>query len=107
MGDLADKLEYYKNKSLEELMFIAPKWAYGKNSSQILDYTLKGPSKEYTVVLVKTLNLINHSIFADVSLESLYTGNEKNDMRITRILLRWDNNEFVDPPTILSCSWPE
>lgn len=95
-----DKLEYYQSKSLEQLKLITPKWAYGKNRSKILDYVFKGRDKEYTVFLVKTSTLINNSIFSDVSLDSLYTGVEKNDMRITRILSRWDNNEFVDPPTV-------
>lgn len=100
MGNLADKLEHYKNKPIEELMSITPKWAYGKNRNKILDFALKGSNKEYTIVLVKTSHLIDSSIFSDINFDSLYTGEEKNDMRITRILSRWDNNAFVDPPTV-------
>jgi hypothetical protein len=95
-----DKLEYYRSKSLEQLKLIAPKWAYGKNRSKILDCVLKGRDKEYTVFVVKTSTLIDNSRFSDVSFDSLFTGVEKNDMRITRILSRWDNNKFVDPPTV-------
>ncbi|WP_300567282.1 hypothetical protein [Flavobacterium sp.] len=97
---MLDKLEYYQSKSLEQLKLITPKWAYGKNRGKILDSVLKGKDKEYTIFVVKTSKLIAYSSFSDVSLDSLYTGKEKNDMRITRILSRWDNNEFVDPPTI-------
>ncbi len=95
-----EKLEFYRSKSLEQLKLIAPKWAFGKNKSKTLDCVLKGRNKEYTVFVVKTSTLIDNSRFSDVSLDSLYTGVEKNDMRITRILSRWDNNEFVDPPTV-------
>lgn len=95
-----DKLELYRSKSLEELKLITPKWAYGKNKAKILDLVLKGRGKEYKVFIVKTSALIDNSRFSDVILDSLYTGVEKNDMRITRILSHWDNNEYVDPPTI-------
>lgn len=97
---MLEKLEYYKGKSLEQLKLITPKWAFGRNRSKILDYELKDRDKQYTVFVVKTSKLIANSRFADLTLNSLYTGEEKNDMRITRILSRWENNEFVDPPTI-------
>ena len=97
---MSEKFEYYRNKSLEQLKLINPKWAYGENRNKILDIALKGRNKEYRIFLVNTSKLIENSIFADVELDFLFNGKEKNDMRITRILSRWDNNEFVDPPTI-------
>ncbi len=97
---MLEKLEYYRNKSLEQLKSINPKWAYGRNRNKILDIALKGRKKEYTIFVVNTSILIEKSIFSDVEFDTLFNGKEKNDMRITRILSRWDNNEFVDPPTI-------
>ena len=97
---MLEKLEYYQNKSLEQLKFIDPKWAYGDNRNKILDIALKGRNKEYRIFIVNTSKLIENSLFADVEFDSLFNGKEKNDMRITRILSRWVNNKFVDPPTI-------
>lgn len=93
-------LEIYKSKSLKELKLINPKWAYGTNYREVIDPALKGKDKQYVVHMVKTALLIEKSSFADVEIDSLYNGYEKNDIRITKILSRWENNEFVDPPTI-------
>ena len=35
-----------------------------------------------------------------VSTKLLFSGADINDRRITRILHRWDNDKFIDPPTI-------
>lgn len=34
---MSEKFEYYRNKSLEQLKLINPKWAYGENRNKILD----------------------------------------------------------------------
>lgn len=39
---MSEKFEYYRNKSLEQLKLINPKWAYGENRNKILDIALKG-----------------------------------------------------------------
>lgn len=46
------QFEYYRNKSLEQLKLINPKWAYGENRNpKILDIALKGRNKEYRIFL--------------------------------------------------------
>ena len=47
-----------------------------------------------------TLELIKNAEFGEVDINNLFTGDLKNDYRIARILSRWENYEFVDPPCI-------
>lgn len=44
--------------------------------------------------------LIYSSTFNEVDVTRLFMGDIVNDTRIARILSRWDNNLFVDPPTV-------
>jgi hypothetical protein len=92
--------KYYQGKSLDEIKLIKPKWAYGRNRHKISDIILKDPETEYRVFYVKTVILISKSDFIDIDMSSLYTGKAKNDTRIARILYRWDNNLYVDPPSV-------
>jgi hypothetical protein len=47
-----EQIKYYKGKSLAQLQLIIPKWAYGNNSDNILDITLRPNEKEYLIFLV-------------------------------------------------------
>ena len=95
-----ETFDFYLKKSLNELRKIQPKWACGKNISKILDYDLSPINNRYAIYSVKVKELIDNSIFNEVNLTKLFTGDVINDIRIARILARWDNNLFVDPPTI-------
>jgi hypothetical protein len=94
------QIEYYKKKTIHELMTIEPKWAYGKNADKIFDSALKPVNKRYTIYCVETIRLIENSLFLEVDLNNLFTDDYKNNIRISRILSRWDNSDFVDPPIV-------
>lgn len=90
----------YESKSLDGLKSIKPKWAYGDNVGKLYDYIQNPKNNEYTIFIVNTLELIKNAEFGEVDINNLFTGDLKNDYRIARILSRWENCEFVDPPCI-------
>ncbi|TAJ51437.1 MAG: hypothetical protein EPO58_12630 [Chitinophagaceae bacterium] len=94
------RINYYKEKSLTELQSIIPKWAYDSNSDRILDTTLHPSAEEYFIFLVETKKLIQISELHEVNPDILFTGDKLNDGRVATILHRWDNNQFIDPPTV-------
>ena len=100
-----DQLNIYKQRSIEELKKVEPKWACGKYVNKLYDGELHPKRNEYTIFLVKTSEIISNAEFAEVDINALFTGNSKNDFRITRLLYRWENNFFVDPPTLGLCSY--
>ena len=89
-------LMFYQSKILKELQTIKPKWAYGPNIKE----ALQDFNDDYEIFLVKSVDLIFNAEMYEVSTEILFTGADINDRRITRILHRWDNGKFIDPPTI-------
>ena len=96
-------LEYvslYKYRSITELKLIPPKWAYGKNVDKLLDYIQNPVNREYTIFLVNSVDLILNAELNEINPNILFTGESNNDYRIARILFRWDNDYFVDPPCI-------
>lgn len=94
--DIEQILMFYKSKTLKELRTINPNWAYDLNIKKALhDF-----SEDYVTFLVKPEELILNAEMNEVVTDILFTGNWMNDTRIARILYRWDNNEFVDPPKI-------
>lgn len=97
-------LNIYQKKSIQELQKIQPKWAYGKYASNILDFSLHPQNEEYIIFLVETFELITNAELYEVKTECIFTGNIINDIRIASILNRWENNLFVDPPTIYLCT---
>lgn len=96
-----DQSNIYKQRSIEELKKVEPKWACGKYVNKLYDGELHPKRNEYTIFLVKTSEIISNAEFAEVDINALFTGNSKNDFRITRLLYRWENNFFVDPPTLV------
>ena len=90
----------YESKSLEEIKLIKPKWAYGDNVGELYDYIQNPKNNEYTIFIVNTLELIKNAEFGEVDISILFTGDINNNYRIARILSRWENCEFVDPPCI-------
>ncbi|SHL81906.1 hypothetical protein [Flavobacterium xanthum] len=70
---------------------------------QILKKFLHDFNDDYEVLLVKAEELISNAEMYEVSTEVLFTGSEINDRRISKILHRWDNDKFIDPPIIGVC----
>jgi hypothetical protein len=97
-------LKLYKETPLIELQKIEPKWAYGKYIKKLYDYDLDPQKKEFTFFLADPTAIIANAEFGEINPHVLFTGDSKNDFRITRLLYRWENNYFVDPPTIGLCS---
>lgn len=93
-------LMFYQSKTLEELQTIRPKWAYGQNSKK----ALQDFNEDYEIFLVKSVDLISNAEMYEVNTEVLFTGVDINDGRIMKILHRWDNDKFIDPPTIGLCN---
>lgn len=89
----------YLDKSGKELQTIQPKWAYGKDYRKAR-YTQDFLKAGCTIYHVKLSEVIKHTDFAEVQLDRLFTGGNKNDIRIAEIIHRWASNQFVDPPNI-------
>lgn len=94
------RIKFYIEKPLAQLQSIIPKWAYGTDSDQMLDIALHPKSGEYIIFLVDTKYLIEKSEFNEVIPDILFTGEILNDGRGATILHRWENNKFIDPPTV-------
>lgn len=90
----------YEFRSLTELSLIQPKWAYGKNVDKLLDFIQNPIHNEYTIFLVDTVELIMNAELNEINPNILFTGESNNDYRIARILYRWENDYFVDPPCV-------
>ncbi|MCT4589996.1 MAG: hypothetical protein N4A71_19380 [Carboxylicivirga sp.] len=97
-------IDLYKARSLKEIQKIIPKWAYGKDSDKLLNIIQNPVNKEFSIYFVETNELISKTEFNEVCLKSLFTEESLNDGRIANLLLRWENNEFVDPPEIFVSS---
>lgn len=94
--DIEQILMFYQSKTFKELQLIRPNWAYDINIKKAwYDF-----SEDYSTFLVKPEELISNAEMNEVTTNFLFTGNSMNDTRIARILYRWENNEFVDPPRI-------
>jgi hypothetical protein len=88
----------YKGKTQKHLRTITPQWACGENTDMIFDIMLKPLNQEYEIFCVKTVELVMHSAFFEVSTKKLFTGIYLNDNRIANILHRWEMGKFIDPP---------
>lgn len=97
---MGNQTELYQRKTLDELIRIQPKWAYGINLKKALNYFQDQLLEGYKIYLANPSQLIEHAEMYEVSKWALFTGNDTNDGRIAKILSRWDSNDYVDPPTI-------
>lgn len=95
-----DLIVKYTGKSIKELKSIIPKWAWGRNKSKLLDISQSVKEGRYPVKLVAPSSFMKLANFYEVDCSSLFTGEKLNDFRIARILDRWENKQFVDPPSI-------
>ena len=95
-----DCVSLYEDRSITELKSIQPKWAYGMNVDKLLDYIQNPKHEEYSIFLVDPNELIANAELLEVTTNKLFTGEANNDYRIARILYRWENGYFVDPPSI-------
>ena len=98
--DIEVLLNKYKNKSPVELSDISPKWAYGVDSCHIYDIALRPGNKEFSFFTIEISSILQFLDFYEVKLEPLFTGKPLNDERVARILWRWENKMFTDPPSI-------
>ena len=99
-GDFEDRIEFYKQKTEEQLKSIIPLWAYWENIGHLLNSTLNPKNEEHQIFLVDTKKLINILEFNEVNASVLFTGQMLNDGRVATILYRWDNIKFIDPPSV-------
>lgn len=90
----------YKQKTFEELCLIKPKWAIGKHLKKLRDLELDPLKKIYSFYLVKPEEIVATAEFLEVETNTLFNGLSNNDFRITRLLHRWENGYFVDPPSV-------
>lgn len=100
-----DLIEQYSCKSIAELQSIEPKWAYGSNAGKILDLALSPDINRYAIYIAEIKELILNSEFGEVDAQNLFTGDFKNNIRTAKILQRWDNGGFLDPPTVMPCTY--
>ena len=92
-------IQYYQGQPIEKLKLIKPNWAFDKQSSKILDTDLRDKTK-FIFSLANPLEVVKCADFGNFDTSNLFTGEWDNDNRIARILHAWENNYFVDPPTI-------
>lgn len=96
---LQEFLHFYRHQPIDKLKQIEAKWAYGKHKNKILDLDLKD-KKRFDFFLANPTEVVLNAEFGDFEINPLFTGDWKNDSRITRILYAWENNYCVDPPVI-------
>ena len=100
-SDREEQLKLYQQKVLTELQKIQPKWAYGKEADSLLDFSQHPINESYSIFLVDTSELIQKTEFIGFDAQVLFTGDLASDSRIATTLSQWENNGFVDPPTII------
>ncbi|WEK20465.1 MAG: hypothetical protein P0Y49_04850 [Candidatus Pedobacter colombiensis] len=88
----------YQMMSNVQLKNIEPKWALAKD--EIFDHTLLPEYNRYLFFLVKTSQLMAIARFNEIDNKVIFSDKPLNNFRIAMILNRWENNLFVDPPTI-------
>lgn len=96
---LEERINVYLQQPIDILKQIEAKWAYVKHKNKILDSDLKD-KKRFGFFLAKTSEIVSNAEFGGFDITPLFTGDWKNDSRITRILYAWENNCYVDPPVI-------
>lgn len=98
--DFEKQIAYYKGKGLSELQTIAPRWAYGVDADKIRDRGIGPEQDRYLICLTDVGKLTHCADFGEVERMLLFTGEPLNDGRVARILHRWEQQQYVDPPTI-------
>lgn len=99
-ANLEEQIAYYKGKSLLELHTIVPRWAYGDNADKICDRGISAEQDRYIICLTDVGQLIQCADFGEVERMLLFTGELFNDGRVARILHLWEQQQYIDPPTI-------
>jgi hypothetical protein len=94
-----DKLKYIATP-INELKKIKPHWAIEENISHLLDIALHPKFGRFVFLSINTKDLIINADFKEVDNNTLFTGEHKNDIRISQILNFWENGKFIDPPSI-------
>ncbi len=98
--NLEEQITYYKGKSHLELHSIVPRWAYGADADKIRDWGIGPEQHRYLICLTDVVKLIQCADFGEVERMLLFTGELLNDGRVARILYRWEQQLYIDPPTI-------
>ena len=91
----------YLDKLISDLQKIKPYWAVDENIKYLLDSEIKPSYGRYHIYKISTKTLMSLSDLKEVNKDKLFNReNSINDRRISRILDRWENGKFVDPPKI-------
>lgn len=90
----------FKESKREDLGIIEPYWAYGLFADKLLDFSLHPINEQYVFATVCLSSLVANAEFFEFDLQHLFTGEELNDHRVSRILFHWENKGYLDPPQI-------
>jgi hypothetical protein len=66
----------------------------------LLDKYLDPKYGRFVFLSINTKDLIKNADFKEVDNNTLFTGDNKNDLRISQILNFWENEKYIDPPSI-------
>jgi len=98
---LEKDISYYKKKYKDGQLDIRPLWACGPNADKRRYKDLEHiDMDEYETLDVNASALIKNADFLEVNPQVLFTGIGQNDSRVLRILSRWEEGYFIDPPEI-------
>lgn len=92
----------FTDKTINEIKLIVPTpyWAVGENISFNLSTDILPDEGRFKIFFVKTASLVRYGEFGEVDLTQLFTSDEKNNKRISRIVHHWANGQYLDPPKI-------
>ena len=96
--DEQDRYNRVKEMTKDDLRKISPKWAVGKNYIKCSEPKFL-PDSDYTIIELNLSKLIASTNFIELNPNELITD-DINDFRFVDIIERWDNDLFIDPPTI-------
>ncbi|MCD0472511.1 hypothetical protein [Flavobacterium sp. JAS] len=103
---LASKEEFevevseFRKIKIEKLRKIEPKWACGKHTDKIRDYSQHPEFGDYKIFNVSIEDLLVNVEFCDFDLTKLFVDDIASDYRVVSTLKRWLNNDYVDPLTL-------
>lgn len=92
----------FMQMTLDDIKKMVPNsyWAVGINSSHIFAQDLLPEEDRFKFFYVETEKLIKNSDFKEVDMSILFTEEDKNNRRISRILNHWIAFKPLDPPKI-------
>lgn len=100
--EFEDEVSDFQKLDFETIMNIVPKWAYGNDLDKLYEYAQHPKLGNYKIFNVNLKELIENVELFDFDLNKLFVSDLNSDYRVVSTLKRWINDEFVDPPTIMT-----